>query len=232
MFVGVQVRGTAHGKTPIQTEEDHMRKELIGAASAAALLVCGTAWAQGTATQSDQTTTTTTQGTTSPGATSPGTMGQGTTSTSPGVTSPGATAPGTTGDSALGGSAAGGLAGSRTSAENLMGKNVVDASGEELGEVKDVIMDANTGEARQIVISSGGFLGIGAKDIAVPFQQAQIQPGSDNVTVSGLSRDQIEQMPEFEYDENTVSLSRDRGQSETNSTTTTTRSGSGSGSGQ
>lgn len=209
-----------------------MRKELIGAASAAALLVCGTAWAQGTATQSDQTTTTTTQGTTSPGATSPGTMGQGTTSTSPGVTSPGTTAPGATTSGSTMDSAsptAGSATAGRTSAEKLMGKTVVDASGEELGDVKDVIMDANTGEARQIVISSGGFLGIGAKDIAVPFQQAQIQQGSDEITVSGLTRNQVEQMPEFEYDENTVSLSRDRGQSETNSTTTTTRSGSGSG---
>ncbi|MFC7333172.1 PRC-barrel domain-containing protein [Rhodocista pekingensis] len=207
-----------------------MRKELIGAASAAALLVCGTAWAQSTATQPDDRSTTTTQSTTTQGSTSPGTMGQGTTSTSPGMTSPstttqGSTAQGTTSGSTMGGSATAG----RTSAEKLMGKTVVDASGEELGDVKDVIMDANTGEARQIVISSGGFLGIGAKDIAVPFQQAQIQQGSEEITVTGLTRNQVEQMPEFEYDENTVSLSRDRGQSETNSTTTTTRSGSGSG---
>ncbi|ACI99065.1 PRC-barrel domain-containing protein [Rhodospirillum centenum] len=205
-----------------------MRKELIGAASAAALLVCGTAWAQGTATQSDRTTTqSTTQGSTAPGA-----MGQGTTSTSPGMTSPstqGTTAQGTTSGSTMGsaGSTAGSATADRTSAEKLMGKTVVDASGEELGEVKDVVMDANTGEARQIVISSGGFLGIGAKDIAVPFQQAQIQQGSEELTVSGLTRNQVEQLPEFEYDDNTVSLSRDRGQSETNTTTTTTRSGSG-----
>lgn len=96
------------------------------------------------------------------------------------------------------------------SAEELLGKTVVGSDGEEIGEVEDVIMDAASGKARQLVISSGGFLGIGEKQIAVEFSTAQPGADKDEITLSNLTRDQVKSMPEFEYSDSMTSLNRSR----------------------
>ncbi|HEX2136327.1 MAG TPA: PRC-barrel domain-containing protein [Microvirga sp.] len=55
-------------------------------------------------------------------------------------------------------------------ASRLIGTTVVGANNESIGDVNDVIVDRN-GQAIAAVIGVGGFLGIGEKDVAVPFQQ-------------------------------------------------------------
>lgn len=106
------------------------------------------------------------------------------------------------------------------SAEEMLGKTVVGSDGEEIGEVEDVIMDAASGKARQLIISSGGFLWIGEKQIAVDFTSAQ--PGSDDgeIKLSNLTRDQVKSMPEFEYNDSMTSLNRSRDKSDAPRATT------------
>jgi sporulation protein YlmC with PRC-barrel domain len=55
-------------------------------------------------------------------------------------------------------------------ASKLIGTTVVGANNESIGDVNDVIVDRN-GQVMAVVIGVGGFLGIGEKDVAVPFQQ-------------------------------------------------------------
>ena len=76
-------------------------------------------------------------------------------------------------DSMTSGSAAtsGGLGGQLASADELIGKNVYGRDNNKIGEIEDVILDAN-GKAKQLVISSGGFLGIGEKQVAVDYTAA------------------------------------------------------------
>lgn len=189
-----------------------MRKQLIGAASAAALLLTGAAWAQsGGGSQSGPSTTEPpTTGQTTAGQT---TTGQSTTPPST-ATTPGASSS-TMGSSPMTDSPSRSSTGSpgivRTdtaSAEQLLGKTVVGANGEEIGEVKDVILDPQSGQAKQLIIGSGGFLGIGQKNIPVDFAEAQLQPGQDRITVAGLTRAQVRDMKGYEYDSSTVSLTR------------------------
>src|SRR3712207_2181836 len=52
----------------------------------------------------------------------------------------------------------------------LIGTTVVGPNNESIGDVNDVVVDRN-GRAMAVVIGVGGFLGIGEKDVAVPFQQ-------------------------------------------------------------
>jgi sporulation protein YlmC with PRC-barrel domain len=105
-----------------------------------------------------------------------------------------------------------GSAASAASVEGLMGKDVVGSDGEKLGSVEDVIVDPASGEAKQLVISSGGFLGIGAKQIAVDFSQAQIGMDNDGddpeIKLNGITQADVEGMPEFEYSDTMTSLSR------------------------
>ncbi|WP_114858688.1 PRC-barrel domain-containing protein [Azospirillum brasilense] len=111
--------------------------------------------------------------------------------------------------SATTGSAAGLTGGTLASAENMMGKNVYGTDNEKVGEVEDIILDSN-GQAQQLVISSGGFLGIGEKQIAVDIGNANWDAQQERVQLSGMTRDQVKEMPEFEYSDTTTSLNRNK----------------------
>ncbi|HLJ70721.1 MAG TPA: PRC-barrel domain-containing protein [Roseiarcus sp.] len=59
-------------------------------------------------------------------------------------------------------------------AGKLVGVAVYGKNQKKVGSVKDILMD-HDGNAQAIVISIGGFLGIGSKDVAVPFKAMQWQ---------------------------------------------------------
>jgi sporulation protein YlmC with PRC-barrel domain len=57
-------------------------------------------------------------------------------------------------------------------ASKLIGMTVVSANNESIGDVNDVLVDRN-GQVQAVVIGVGGFLGIGEKDVAIPFQSVE-----------------------------------------------------------
>jgi sporulation protein YlmC with PRC-barrel domain len=57
-------------------------------------------------------------------------------------------------------------------ASKLIGTTVVGANNESIGDVNDVLMEKD-GKAVAVVVGVGGFLGIGEKDVAVPFQSLE-----------------------------------------------------------
>ncbi|GGC79057.1 PRC-barrel domain-containing protein [Marinobacter halophilus] len=83
-------------------------------------------------------------------------------------------------------------------ASELMGADVRTADDENIGSVNDLIIDKD-GQVVAIVVSVGGFLGMGEKDVAIAW---------DNVTQTGtaeeqqlrvdVSRDELSSAPEFE----------------------------------
>ncbi len=60
---------------------------------------------------------------------------------------------------------------------DLNGKSVEDAAGESIGSISDVLVDEN-GEVIAVLVGVGGFLGIGAKDVAVAMDALEFGPGS------------------------------------------------------
>lgn len=76
-------------------------------------------------------------------------------------------------------------------ASDLIGTRVVSTNNESIGDINDVIVDRN-GQVMAAVVGVGGFLGIGEKDVAVPFnslefanaQQAQAMDGGNNNSVT------------------------------------------------
>jgi sporulation protein YlmC with PRC-barrel domain len=77
-------------------------------------------------------------------------------------------------------------------ASELIGTRVVSANNESIGDINDVIVDRN-GQVMAAVVGVGGFLGIGEKDVAVPFkslefansQQAQAMDSNNAGTAGG-----------------------------------------------
>jgi sporulation protein YlmC with PRC-barrel domain len=65
-----------------------------------------------------------------------------------------------------------GMQGSQMLASKLIGTTVVSANNESIGDVNDVVLDGD-GRAMAVVVGVGGFLGIGEKDVAVPYGSLQ-----------------------------------------------------------
>ena len=63
-------------------------------------------------------------------------------------------------------------------ASNLIGMTVHGAADEKLGEINDLVLDRN-GNVSAAVIGVGGFLGVGQKDVAVPFQAVEVSRSAD-----------------------------------------------------
>lgn len=97
--------------------------------------------------------------------------------------------------------------GGAPSVEQLMNKSVVGADDKTIGKVTDVILGPD-GQAQLIVVRSGGFLGIGGKDIAADMKLVEVDPGSNALKLRDVTQASVRDMPEFRYDDSMTSLNR------------------------
>lgn len=93
------------------------------------------------------------------------------------------------------------------SVEHLMSRTVMGSDGERIGKVTDVILGPD-GNAQLLVIQSGGFLGIGGKEIAADIALADVLPGDGPITLRDVTQASVRDMPEFEYSDSMTSLNR------------------------
>ena len=85
-------------------------------------------------------------------------------------------------------------------ASKLIGSSVYNENNESIGEVDDIVLPANGG-APVAVVSVGGFLGIGAKLVAVPYERLRSAGERNRWTLTGAaSRDDLNRLPTFSYD--------------------------------
>jgi len=84
-------------------------------------------------------------------------------------------------------------------ASKFKGTNVIGTNDEKVGDVSDILFDKN-GKVDAIIVGVGGFLGIGAKDVALALSSFQVVKGSngaaDKLRLS-MSKDELKQMAEF-----------------------------------
>ncbi len=78
-----------------------------------------------------------------------------------------------------------------TTAE-LVGRDVIDVEGTEVGKVADTVVDQDQ-RVEAVVVEVGGFFGIGAKPVRLDASNLQAD-GGDNIRV-GLSATQLEELP-------------------------------------
>lgn len=86
------------------------------------------------------------------------------------------------------------------SASTIMGDDVVNAEGENLGEVKELMVDLDAGQIAYAVLSFGGFLGLGEKLFAIPWGALSLDP-ERKVFVLNLDREVLEEAPGFDKDD-------------------------------
>ncbi|QEG01193.1 PRC-barrel domain protein [Stieleria maiorica] len=70
--------------------------------------------------------------------------------------------------------------GTTVRASQLLGLNVYDAEGEGIAEIKDIVLDANSGRVLYAAVTYGGIFGLGDKLFAVPFKAFHVKQERDN----------------------------------------------------
>ncbi|MEO5889823.1 MAG: PRC-barrel domain-containing protein [Ferruginibacter sp.] len=84
-------------------------------------------------------------------------------------------------------------------ATSIIGDRVLNKEGDDLGHIKDIMLNINTGKIDYYVIEFGGFLGIGEKFFAIPFALLTVDPGNQ-VFIFNQQKEMLEKAPGFDKD--------------------------------
>lgn len=117
-------------------------------------------------------------------------------------------APGTDGTTATTGSTTGQTAANNwytlqqgdLRASRLIGMSVTNAAGEAIGDINEIVLQQD-GKVGAIVVGVGGFLGMGEREVAIPFSSLKMvadSNGSTNVTVDA-TRDSLTGAPAWQW---------------------------------
>lgn len=85
-------------------------------------------------------------------------------------------------------------------ADTLMGEDVYNHHDEDLGDIKEIMLDMETGEVAYAVLSFGGILGMGEKLFAVPWQRLQLDTVNKRFILN-VDKEQLENAPGFDKDD-------------------------------
>jgi len=82
-------------------------------------------------------------------------------------------------------------------------QNVYDTSDNTIGEVSDVLLDKD-GHVTAVILSVGGFLGLGAKYVSVPFNALRItEKDGKRYLVMDATKEALTSAPGYQYDKTT-----------------------------
>ena len=84
-------------------------------------------------------------------------------------------------------------------ASSLTGDKVVNAAGDHLGEIKEIMLDLETGTIDYFVIEFGGFLGLGVKYFAIPLRLLKLDAPNKRF-IFNQSRESLKKAPGFDMD--------------------------------
>lgn len=83
------------------------------------------------------------------------------------------------------------------SASSLRSNEVYDGKSEELGSIKEIMIDMRSGRVAYAVMSFGGFLGMGGKLFAVPWEALKLDTKNKRFILD-VQKDQLESAPGFD----------------------------------
>ena len=84
-------------------------------------------------------------------------------------------------------------------ATTLIGDSVVNRKDEDLGEIKEIMLDTRNGRVGYAVLSFGGFLGMGDKLFAVPWQALTLDTVNKRLVLD-VDKKHLEDAPGFDKD--------------------------------
>lgn len=85
-------------------------------------------------------------------------------------------------------------------AKTLVGDSVVNAQGDDLGEIKAIQLDVEKGRIAYAVLSFGGFLGMGNKLFAIPWSALTLD-ADEKRFILDVAKERLEEAPGFDKDQ-------------------------------
>ncbi len=82
-------------------------------------------------------------------------------------------------------------------AATLIGNDVYNADGEDLGEIREIMLDISSGRVSYAVLSFGAFLGMGEKLFAVPWAALELDTENKRFTLN-VPKERLERAPGFD----------------------------------
>src|ERR1700736_1902429 len=82
-------------------------------------------------------------------------------------------------------------------ARKLIGSSVVNDQNEKIGTIEDIIIGKD--KVLFAVLQVGGFLHIGGRMVAVPFQSLVLEDNGTKIKLPGATQEALKKLPEFKY---------------------------------
>jgi len=81
----------------------------------------------------------------------------------------------------------------------LIHTSVINDKNEKIGTIDDVIADKDKKQLSFAVLQVGGFLGVGGRLVAIPYDSLVIDDNGQKITLPGASKDELKKLSEFNY---------------------------------
>ncbi|MEX1060802.1 MAG: PRC-barrel domain-containing protein [Methyloceanibacter sp.] len=101
-------------------------------------------------------------------------------------------------------------------ASNLIGQSVYNSQDEVVGDINDLVTD-ESGKVVAVLIGTGGFLGMGEKDVALRFEDLKLarDEGNSIKVIANVNQDTLASAPDYEtLAEQTVTVGSNKGDRE------------------
>lgn len=86
------------------------------------------------------------------------------------------------------------------SAESLMGTEITNSDGDDLGQIEDIMIDLAEGEIAYAVVKFGGWLGMGEKLFAIPWNAIRLSLHDEKALLQ-VPKEQLEDAEGFDKDD-------------------------------
>ncbi len=83
------------------------------------------------------------------------------------------------------------------SAGTMTGDAIVNADGEDLGTLEEIMIDVDSGEVAYAVLSYGGLMGMGNRLFAIPWEMLEIRPEEKRFQLD-VPEDRLREAPGFD----------------------------------
>lgn len=94
-------------------------------------------------------------------------------------------------------------------ASQILGREITDGNGRKIGKVRDLALDLQNGRIVEVIVATGGFLGVRETDTAVPPEEFTWDPQVKKLTCQ-LDREELRYAPPFDVSHWSDSIASDR----------------------
>jgi len=86
------------------------------------------------------------------------------------------------------------------SGQTIADMKVINPVHEDLGEIKDIMIDPVTGNIVYAVLTFGGFMGFGEKYFAIPWEAFYLETNHEDKVILNVAKEKLENAPGFDKD--------------------------------